>query len=155
MFPKSLIIFLGILLISCVLSGSYISCNTFMHAPPSICGCSASHWPIKALFPPPRRDYTIAIQFLESQEFSWVLHVTMKSEDPGLHLHCKTLRKWSNEELRKDIAYTGKDDIYLGSWQHHGTIYLQARHRLQFALWEVIVSISSPPSVHRLKSRAG
>lgn len=105
--------------------------------------------------PPTKEGLYRCIQFLESHEFSWVLHVTMKSEDAGLHLHCKTLRKWSKEELRKDIAYTGKDDIYLGSWQRHGTIYLQARYGLQFALWEVIVSISSPPSVHRLKSRAG
>ena len=58
----------------------------------------------------------------------------MKSEDAGLQLPCQTLGKWSEEEIRKDIVYTGKDDIYLESWQQHGTIYLQVRNGLQFAL---------------------
>jgi len=33
-----------------------------------------------------------------------------------------------------DIVYTSKEDISLGSWEHHGTIYLQTRHGSQFSL---------------------
>ncbi|KAK4818817.1 hypothetical protein QYF61_019854, partial [Mycteria americana] len=48
----------------------------------------------------------IAAQELCRSWASWVLHVTMQSEDAALQQHCKTLGKWSKEEIRMDIVYT-------------------------------------------------